>query len=463
MDDYIPLKVILPVTAIGTFMSALDISIVNIALPTIADAFSTSINGVRWISIVYLLTISSMIGIAGSFGDGYGRKKIFQFGMIIFVIGSIFCSLSPTIEFLILSRAIQAIGAAGLQANGLALVVTYIDPNKRGRAIGINSLVVAVALTTGPALGGFLTQYYGWQSIFLLNIPIGIIGVIAVQLVLKETEIKPATRMDIKGMSLFIMTTFGFISGILFFFDGYSWAGFLIPLSLISGVLFIRQETKHPNPVLSVRIMKQRQIMFGALAAIFCYLAINALIFLLPFYFQDIRGFSQSKTGLYLVVVPLAMSIMGPPSGLLAEKINAKKLATFGATMQFLALFTLGTIFIIQEDRIAAWIIITLIGFTAAFLAVFTNPNGTSIMNASPKSDLSSVSGIISLSRNIGFTLGITLSSLFFDKIRNSYNHESEAIAYTRGLGWTLILISLFALFGSFISYNRGKEIIMKY
>ena len=169
MGDFVPLKVILPVTAIGTFMSALDVSIVNIALPTIADAFSTSINGVRWISIVYLLTISSMIGIAGSFGDGYGRKKIFQLGMIIFVLGSLLSSMAPTIEFLIVSRAIQAIGAAGLQANGLALVVTYIDPDKRGRAIGINSLVVAIALTTGPALGGLLTQYYGWQSIFLLN------------------------------------------------------------------------------------------------------------------------------------------------------------------------------------------------------------------------------------------------------------------------------------------------------
>ncbi|MHA2099501.1 MAG: MFS transporter [Candidatus Kariarchaeaceae archaeon] len=463
MGDYVPLKVILPVTAIGTFMSALDASIVNIALPTIADAFSTSINGVRWVSIVYLLTISSIIGIAGSFGDVFGRKIIFQFGMSIFVIGSIFCSMAPTIEFLIVSRAIQAIGAAGLQANGLALVVTYIDPDKRGRAIGINSLVVASALTTGPALGGFLTQYYGWQSIFLINIPIGVLGVFTVQLVLKETEKKPDTRMDVKGMSLFIMTTFGLISGILFYFDGYTWMGLLIPLSIISGVMFVKQETLHPNPVLSVRIMKQRQIMFGALAAVFSYLVINAMIFLLPFYFQDVRGLSESKTGIYLVVVPLAMSVMGPPSGLLAEKINAKKLATFGAIMQFLVTFTLGAIFIIQEDGIADWIIIILIGLTSAFLAVFTNPNGTSIMNASPKSDLSSVSGIISLSRNFGFTLGITLSSLFFDKIKNSYNNETEAVAYTKSLGWTLIIISLFALTASIVSYNRGKEIIMKY
>ncbi|MHA2030939.1 MAG: MFS transporter, partial [Candidatus Kariarchaeaceae archaeon] len=361
MGDYVPLKVILPVTAIGTFMSALDASIVNIALPTIADAFSTSINGVRWVSIVYLLTISSIIGIAGSFGDVFGRKIIFQFGMSIFVIGSIFCSMAPTIEFLIVSRAIQAIGAAGLQANGLALVVTYIDPDKRGRAIGINSLVVASALTTGPALGGFLTQFYGWQSIFLINIPIGVLGVFTVQLVLKETEKKPDTRMDVKGMSLFIMTTFGLISGILFYFDGYTWMGLLIPLSIISGVMFVKQETLHPNPVLSVRIMKQRQIMFGALAAVFSYLVINAMIFLLPFYFQDVRGLSESKTGIYLVVVPLAMSVMGPPSGLLAEKINAKKLATFGAIMQFLVTFTLGAIFIIQEDGIADWIIIILI------------------------------------------------------------------------------------------------------
>ncbi len=463
MGDYVPLKVILPVTSIGTFMSALDASIVNIALPTIADAFSTSINGVRWVSIIYLLTISSTIGIVGSFGDAHGRKKIFQLGMSIFVIGSIFCSIAPNIEFLIVSRAIQAIGAAGLQANGLALVVTYIDPDKRGRAIGINSLVVASALTTGPALGGFLTQYYGWQSIFLINIPIGVVGVITVQLILKETQTKPDTQMDIKGMSLFIITTFGFISGILFYFDGYTLAGLLIPVSIASCILFVKQESKHPNPVLSVRIMKQRQIMFGALAAVFCYLVINSLIFLLPFYFQDVRGLSESKTGAYLVVVPLAMSIMGPPSGLLAEKFSAKKLATLGAILQFSVTLTLGIIFVIQEDRIADWIIILLIGFTAAFLAVFTNPNGTSIMNASQKSELSSVSGIISLARNFGFTLGISLSSLLFDKFRNRFHHDVEAVAYTQGLGWTLIVLSFFAFIGGIVSYKRGKEIVVKY
>ncbi|MFX1508579.1 MAG: MFS transporter, partial [Promethearchaeota archaeon] len=210
----IPLRKILPITAIGTFMSAMDGSIVNISLFTIAGALNTDMEGVRWITIIYLLVISSLIGIGGSLGDNYGRKKIFQLGMLLFILGSFLCASSFSLEVLVLSRALQAIGAAGLLANGLALVITYVEPSVKGRAIGINSLVVASALSTGPALGGFLTKFVGWPSIFLINIPLGLIGIILVHLYIPETFEK-RYKLDFGGMIIFMITTFSLVQGIL--------------------------------------------------------------------------------------------------------------------------------------------------------------------------------------------------------------------------------------------------------
>ncbi|MHA2100894.1 MAG: MFS transporter, partial [Candidatus Kariarchaeaceae archaeon] len=155
-NNYIPLRLILPITSIGIFMSAMDGSIVNVSLKTIADDLNTDINGVRWVVIAYLLTISSLIGLSGSLGDIFGRKKVFQSGMVVFSLGSLFCSLSQSLTILVVSRVIQAIGASAIMANGLAIVITYINPKIRGRAIGINSVVVAGSLATGPVVGGIL-------------------------------------------------------------------------------------------------------------------------------------------------------------------------------------------------------------------------------------------------------------------------------------------------------------------
>ena len=457
--EYVPLRVILPVTSIGVFMSALDGSIVNVALPTIANAYNTNIDGIKWVVIVYLLMVTSLIGIAGSFGDTYGRKKVFQGGMVIFAFGSFLCSISTNLVALSAARALQAIGGAALQANGLALVVTYINPQIRGRAIGINSLVVASALTIGPPLGGVLTDYFGWPSIFLINIPIGIIGIIAVQLKIDETERKDLGRLDYTGMVLFAVTSFALVTGISI--PNYPLPSIgLVVFSLITGYLFIKSEQKQANPILSIKIMKQRQITFGAFSAVFAYMGLNTLIFLLPFYFQDIKGFSETKTGIYLVVFPIALTIMGPPTGFLAEKIKAKKLASFGAGIETLVVLILGILFYNMRDKIPVAYILLLGGLTAAFLSVFTNSNGTSVMNASEKENLSIVSGIIGLSRNIGFTLGVTISSTIFNATNPDVNKPAS---YTKGLGITYMLVSIFIFIGMIISLNRGQEIVKEY
>jgi EmrB/QacA subfamily drug resistance transporter len=460
--------VVLPITSIGIVLSALDGSIVNVSLRTIASSLGTDEAGISWVVIAYLLTITSLMGLAGGLGDVYGRKKIFQIGMLIFSLGSLFCSLSTNLTMLVTSRIIQAVGASGLMSNGLAIVITFINPKIRGRAIGINSLVVAASLSIGPVLGGILTQYAGWQSIFMINIPIGVIGFIATQMKIPETP-RRDVRPDYLGITLFGLAILSLVSGMMLSFNDYLTIGIpVLVLSMICGVLFFKQEARSPNPMLSIEVMKSRQIAMGILSAVFLYLTINGIFFLFPFFLQDVLLFSQSKTGLYMIISPIAMSLVGPPAGFLAEKIPARKLATTGAVLLTLTTLSLSLILIIVGASTSIVLIMILAGLMSGSLSLFTNSNGTSVMNGTPPKMLSSVSGALNLSRNVGFTLGTSLTSvIFFGIFLPSLNPGSQnsgtvfAEAYYHGLGYTFLIISAIALLGTILSSLRGEEKVL--
>jgi EmrB/QacA subfamily drug resistance transporter len=445
----------------------MDGSIVNVSLVTIANELNppTDMEGVRWIVIIYLLTISSLIGIGGSLGDNYGRKKIFQLGMLLFVTASFLCAFSPTLEILILSRALQAIGAAGLMANGLALVITYVEPSIRGRAIGINSLVVASALSTGPVLGGILTEYVGWPSIFLINVPVGLMGILLVQKFIPETTEK-RSKLDYLGMVVFIITIFSLVQGIFTLFKGdLSIGGIFITIALIGGIIFVYLESNHPAPMISVGILRNRTIMIGIISSFLCYMVYYSVVFLLPFYYQEALLFKQSQTGVLMVVPPLAMAIMGPFAGFFAEKVDAKRSTTLGAVLLsffVMCLAILLNVFPINMLEIII-ILVPFVALSAGSLTTFTVSNGTSVMNVAPKSDVSIVAGLIGLSRNIGFALGTTLSSSFFALffIMNNPDNITSGItflsSYYISLGETFFIFSLFAVVAALISYLRGS------
>ncbi|MHA2336457.1 MAG: MFS transporter [Candidatus Hodarchaeales archaeon] len=461
----IPLKIILPITAIGTFMSAMDGSIVNISLFTIANDLNTDIEGIRWVVIIYLLVISSLIGIGGSLGDNFGRKRVFQLGMLFFIFGSVFCAISPSLETLLISRVIQAIGAAGLMANGLALVITYVNPSIRGRAIGINSLVVALALSIGPFLGGILTEYTGWSSIFLINVPVGLIGILLVHQFIPETTQK-RLKLDYGGMILFMITIFALVQGILTLFRGDIIGGVLITIAFISGLLFLYIEINHPSPMISIKILSNKTILIGVISSLLCYMVYYSIIFLLPFYYQEILLYTQSQSGILMVVPPLAMAIMGPIAGYFAENINPKRSTSVGAILLSFFVFFIALIFITfpSSSREIIFLLVPVVAFAAGSLTTFTVSNGTSVMNIAPKDDVSVVSGLIGLSRNIGFALGTTLSSSFFVifLVFNNPSNLHSGVEYNSGyytsLGETFILFSLFALIGAIISYLRSSN-----
>ncbi|MCG3219349.1 MAG: MFS transporter, partial [Candidatus Heimdallarchaeota archaeon] len=459
----IPLKTLLSCTSIGIFMSVIDGSIVNVSLETMSNYFDISMDEVSWVTIIYLLTISSLIAISGKLGDAFGRKKIYQLGLIIFTFGSFLCGISPSLNLLLAGRIIQAIGASGIMANGLAIVTYFTSPKNRGRAIGVNSMIVATALSIGPFLGGVITQFFGWQYIFFVNIPLGIIGWIMFQRRIPETETHRKGSFDILGAFLFAFALIAFIFSIRLASSGTTVQLFsVIMILVICSYLFVKQEKRVNNPVIDLQLLRNPKLSVAIVTGTFVYLGISSLIFLIPFYLQEVRLWDQAQTGMILIGVPITMSFTGILAGFLSERIDAKILTGIGIIIELGAFMALTKI----SPDYAPFTLLLIMATIGFAVALFTTPNGNSAMSSVPRDKLGVSSGLLNLSRNIGFILGTTLSTTLFDfyfKIMNYYDSPEETNAYNEAyssaIGMVFWTVSTLLIVAFIVSWFRGNNI----
>ncbi|MFX1508443.1 MAG: MFS transporter, partial [Promethearchaeota archaeon] len=301
--------------------------------------------------------------------------------------------------------------------------------------------------------------------IFLINIPLGLIGIILVHLYIPETFEK-RYKLDFGGMIIFMITAFSLVQGILTLFKGELIGGILIVVAFFCGVIFILTEIKHPAPMIPVEILRHKTIFTGIISSFLCYMVYYSVVFLMPFYYQDVLLFESDQSGILMVVPPFAMAIMGPFAGFFAERIDAKRSTSFGAIMLSFFVLMIAFLFYIfpRNSYEIIFILVPLVALSAGSLTTFTVSNGTSVMNVAPKGDVSVVTGLIGLSRNIGFALGTTISSslftLFF--LINNPNDVTSGMtfisSYYTSLGQTYILFSLFALSAAIISYLRSSD-----
>ncbi len=460
--DYTPsIRLLIISTGIATFMAPLDGSIVNISLKTMRDYFSVTIEEVRWVTLAYLIVITSLISFSGKLGDRYGNKEVFQVGFFVFGLGSFFCALSWTLPMLILARIIQALGASATMANGIAIITHYTTPQNRGRAIGLNSLIVASALSIGPFLGGVMTEFFGWQSIFLVNVPIAIIGILSVEIIIPSIPARKNMNLDIYGTIIFASALSFFVLGLTMGQNtNMRFIGIILLLSsLILIILLIPIEKRTENAILDLSLLRNRRISFGIAAAIFAYASLNSVSFLLPFYYQDIREMTQTETGLMILAMPVCMSFVGPIAGFLSEKHDARILSSCGAFGLIITCFAL--ILLNPDSNLIYLIIIT--GLAGCAMAFFTSPNSNSIMSATPKPKLGLVGGFVGLARNIGFILGITLSSsIFYTLLGDDEIPDPMVIdfarSYSEAMGITFIFFAIIALIGLLLSMLRGSD-----
>lgn len=400
------LLVILPMT----FMTTLDSSIVNVALPTMARELGTTMAGIEWIVTSYLITICALILLFGRFGDVIGKSRVFRFGIAVFTIGSLLCGLSNTLVMLIISRIIQAVGAAAAMATNQGIITETFPPSERGRALGMTGTAVALGTMVGPTLGGLIVSVAPWEFIFLINIPIGVIVYIAVMKTLSFRKTEDKVPFDIKGTILFMLTIVLLFCSINFGqsigFTNQIIVGALI-LSVLFLIIFIKVEDKIKTPMLDISIFKNKLFSLSIFCGFTSFISIGAINIILPFYLQDVLKLGPSIAGLMMTVSPIVLAVVAPVSGYLSDKLGSEKISALGLSIMTLGIFSL----IFFSESTPLLIVGVLIGTVSLGSGIFQSPNNSLIMSTVDKSKLGVAGSINGLIRNLGMTTGIALST----------------------------------------------------
>ncbi len=406
-----------------TFMATLDGSIVNVALPVMTNALNVTSASIQLVVTSYLIIISATILLFGRLGDMIGKSKIFIFGIGLFTLGSLLCGITSTLSFLVLSRVIQAIGAAGTMANSQGIITEVFPPNERGRALGINGTFVALGSLLGPAVGGFILDVGKWEYIFLINVPIGIITLIlGIKLLPKATK-SIKEKLDGFGAILFV---FAIVPLFVALGKGQE-IGFTNPIilgcfavSVMAFILFVMVERRQQNPLLQLEIFKNKLFSLSIFCAFLSFIAIFCSNIIQPFYLQDARGFSPSTAGLVMMTYPLVISVIAPVSGYLSDKFGSALLTLIGLSLTTLGLFLMSSLTDYSSK-------ISMVVFTAVMAlgnGLFQAPNNSLVMSSVPRDKLGIAGSVNALIRNLGMICGIALSTIIL------YNRMSYKIGY---------------------------------
>jgi EmrB/QacA subfamily drug resistance transporter len=402
-------RLLLTVIALASFMGALDATIVNISLPSISASLGARLGLVSWVIIGYLLVLSSSLLLFGRLGDLHGFRPVFLGGFGVFTLGSFLCGISGEVTHLIGFRILQGIGAAALQAIGPALVAMYLPKEEQGRALGILATALSLGIAGGPILGGFLTEYLSWHWIFFINVPVGILGLAIGSAVLPADA--PASRtgpFDLAGSALFFLALLTLLWPLS---DGIylGWTSPLILGSILVSVVlwgaFLRQELRAPDPILSLRLLANRDFTLANGAGFLVMAALSGCEFLLPFFFERVKGFSTGTAGLLLAVPAVALMVAGPLSGALSDRYGVRPFAT-GAS--FLAA---GGFLLLAGFSPAAslpFILATLL-FLGLAMGLFFPPNMSQILGQCRREEKGMGSGVMNTAKNIGDTVGTAL------------------------------------------------------
>ncbi|MFW9834751.1 MAG: MFS transporter [Candidatus Thorarchaeota archaeon] len=435
----------------------MDASIVNVSLVTMEDSLGVAMSAIQWVVVAYLLIVTSTMPLMGKLGDRLGKTRVFQLGMLVFITGSFLCAISIGLEMLVAARVFQALGSSMLSANGLALVTYFTTPQNRGRAIGMNSIVLAAALGFGPVLGGFLSQFYGWPSIFLVNLPIGIIGFLVVQFVVPETDPVKEIKFDTQGAILF----FSFLFIMIYFFTVVTNITFGIGILMIEGFLIafltlLLREGSYHSPIIAIGVLRDKRISTSIFSALFAYMAMVPISFLLPFYLQEALGFNQSLTGFFLMVQPIMISVTGPIAGFISERWLAKYQTVIGLLVQLAGLVFVA---LAIPNILLMAIGVAIMGTGLSFFSV---ANGNFIMTAAPKKYMGVVSALTNIARTSGFSIATavvtTIFGIFFS-ITNPGGLTSGAIfsaSYGQAVAFTILIFTALLIVSAIISSLRG-------
>jgi EmrB/QacA subfamily drug resistance transporter len=436
MKSAVNKRIVLAVAALGTFLVGFTGSSINIALPSIGRELKMDAVLLGWVATSYILASATLLLPFGRLADIRGRKRIFIYGIITYTIASLLLSFVPSASALISLRVVQGVGSAMIFSTGIAIVTSVFPAGERGKALGITAAMTYLGLSLGPVLGGILTQYFGWRSIFLAMVPL---GATTVALLLAKVKGEWA---EAKGEKFDFIGTTSYSLSLIAIIYGFS----LLPASLgiwltaagAAGIFaFVRQEVKIAHPLVDINLFRKNRVFaFSNLAQLFSYSAAFAVSFLMSLYLQYIKGLSPQHAGLILVVMPAVQAGFSPFAGRLSDRIEPRILASTGMGLITvgLALFTS-----LHESTTLGFIMGSLITIGLGF-GFFASPNTNAIMSSVRERRYGVASAILATMRQIGmmFSMGIAmlLFSLYIGRVEITTPYyplflKSTRIAFT--------------------------------
>ncbi|WP_410576731.1 MFS transporter [Amycolatopsis sp. lyj-108] len=396
---------------LGFFMVMLDISIVNIAVPSMVRELGTDLTAVIWVTSVYLLAYAVPILPASRLGDRFGPKRVFVAGLLVFTAASLWCGLSGDVETLIVARAVQGFGAALLTPQTTAFITHLFPPDERGPAMGAWGSVAGLAMIAGPVLGGVLVDNFGWEWIFFANVPVGLVALVLTLVLVPDWRPGNSHRFDVPGILLFgaglVCVVFGIQNG-----QTYGWgtvgAGISIFDIIVAGVLLLGgfvlwQLVNRREPLLPLRIFRHRDFSLGTASAVAVGFGMTSMLLLLVIYVQSVLGLSPAEAGLLIAPLALVSGGVAPFAGRLSDRVNPQYLLMFGLLCLSGGLCVLSLVIIPASSPQALIPALLLCGLGVGF--TFSPMNNVTI-NSVDRSLVGSASGIFNTARQVGGVLG---------------------------------------------------------
>ena len=418
------------VVVIGTFMSILDSSIVNIALPKMMAVFGMPLDDAKWILSCYTLTLGAIIPLTGYLQDTFGAKKIYMFALAMFTLGSLLCGFAWSGSTMIAFRVIQALGGGMIMPVGMSIIYQVFPRKKIGLALGFWGIAAMAAPAIGPTLGGYIIEKMDWRLIFTVNVPIGILGVVMAGIILKGVERKPFKSFDIIG---FLSCTIAIVSILYVLGEGSSidWSDIknpiLMTLGCLSLVLFVVNELTHPNPLLDLRVLKLFDFSISLIITSVLTLALMGGAYILPLFLQNIRGYTAMQTGIIMLPSALVVGVMMPISGSAFDKVGAKPLVIPGLIILAISSYELANAISMDSSQ-SHIIFITCMRSVGLGLAMM--PISTVGMNAVKKELVGRASALNNTIRQIAGALAVTImSTIMTGRTNYNYSKLSEQIS----------------------------------
>jgi EmrB/QacA subfamily drug resistance transporter len=431
-------EIVLAICCMSILIVGLDVTILNVALPSIQHDFHASVSGAQWTIDAYTLVIACLLMLSGSTGDRLGRRRTFQLGLLIFTIGSGLCSIAPSLGALIAFRMVQAVGGSMLNPVAMSIVTNvYTEPKDRARAIGWWGGVAGISIAAGPLIGGLLVQAIDWRAIFWVNIPVGVAAMILTQKFVPESKAPHPRRLDPIGQVLMILTLGLLVFGIIEA-PNNGWGSPLIlgcfAGAAICGALLVHFEVRHPEPLIDLRFFRSPPFSGAAVVSICAFLSLGGFLFLNTLYLQDVRGYSPLHAGVALLPMAALMMVFSPLSGRLVG-VRGPRLSLVVGGLATLAAGLISAIPTGEPNDVRLFLGYALLGIGLGWAnAAITN----TAVSGMPRDQAGVAAGVASTSRQLGSALGVAIiGSVIADHV-TTVTAGSEFTSAAR-ISWAII------------------------